>query len=397
MSTNLEPITWDVLIQGGGPVGLACAAWCLQQLPTLKLVLVDRNPSSNEALDNGEKRSDTRGIALSHGSKLLLETIHAWPTNCPEIHRVHVSQAGRFGRAIMTREELQQDALGHIARYRDIHLALRQALRKLKPSSPHFSWVHSNENPDLASQIELAKSACIVHAEGGLFNQQEWIEAGRSYDQTALVGMVEVDKPQAHQAWERFTTEGPLALLPSHAGEHFLNLVWCTAPSTAQHRLELNEPDFLAALQRQFGSRLGQFISVRERRIYELGLNYRKEVAVDNAVWIGNAAQTIHPVAGQGLNLGLRDAYLLAEKLAWFFSRPAGLDSTNSLNSVLQDYARTRNADRKTTIGITDFLARVFTSHFLPVVFTRGLALSALQWLPPLKTSLARQMMFGRR
>ncbi len=397
MSANLEPITWDVLIQGGGPVGLACAAWCLQQLPTLKLVLVDRNPSSDEALDNGEKRSDTRGIALSHGSKLLLETIHAWPTNCPEIHRVHVSQAGRFGRAIMTREELQQDALGHIARYRDIHLALRQALRKLKPSSPHFSWVHSNENPDLASQIELAKSACIVHAEGGLFNQQEWIEAGRSYDQTALVGMVEVDKPQAHQAWERFTTEGPLALLPSHAGEHFLNLVWCSAPSTAQHRLELNEPDFLAALQRQFGSRLGQFISVRERRIYELGLNYRKEVAVDNAVWIGNAAQTIHPVAGQGLNLGLRDAYLLAEKLAWFFSRPAGLDSTNSLNSVLQDYARTRNADRKTTIGITDFLARVFTSHFLPVVFTRGLALSALQWLPPLKTSLARQMMFGRR
>ena len=397
MSTNLEPITWDVLIQGGGPVGLACAAWCLQQLPTLKLVLVDRNPSSDEALDNGEKRSDTRGIALSHGSKLLLETIHAWPTNCPEIHRVHVSQAGRFGRAIMTREELHQDALGHIARYRDIHLALRQALRKLQSSSPHFSWVHSNENPDLASQIELAKSACIVHAEGGLFNQQEWIEAGRSYDQTALVGLVEVNKPQAHQAWERFTTEGPLALLPSHAGERFLNLVWCSAPSTAQHRLELTEPDFLAALQHQFGSRLGQFISVRERRIYELGLNYRKEVAVGNAVWIGNAAQTLHPVAGQGLNLGLRDAYLLAEKLAWFFSRPAPLDSANSLNSVLQDYARTRNADRKTTIGITDFLARVFTSHFLPVVFTRGLALSALQWLPPLKTSLARQMMFGRR
>ena len=397
MSANLEPITWDVLIQGGGPVGLACAAWCLQQLPTLKLVLVDRNPSSDEALDNGEKRSDTRGIALSHGSKLLLETIHAWPTNCPEIHRVHVSQAGRFGRAIMTREELQQDALGHIARYRDIHLALRQALRKLQASSPHFSWVHSNENPDLASQIELAKSACIVHAEGGLFNQQEWIEAGRSYDQTALVGLVEVNKPQAHQAWERFTTEGPLALLPSHAGERFLNLVWCSAPSTAQHRLELTEPDFLAALQHQFGSRLGQFISVRERRIYELGLNYRKEVAVGNAVWIGNAAQTLHPVAGQGLNLGLRDAYLLAEKLAWFFSRPAPLDSANSLNSVLQDYARTRNADRKTTIGITDFLARVFTSHLLPVVFTRGLALSALQWLPPLKTSLARQMMFGRR
>ncbi|NBY06366.1 MAG: ubiquinone biosynthesis protein UbiH, partial [Betaproteobacteria bacterium] len=270
------------MIQGGGPVGLACAAWCLQQLPTLKLALIDRNPRTDEALENGDKRSDTRGIALSHGSKLLLETIHAWPTNCPEIHRIHVSQAGRFGRAIMTREELHQDALGHIARYRDIHLALRQALRKLQPSSPHFSWIHSNETPDLASQVESAESACVVHAEGGLFNQQEWIEAGRSYDQSALVGLVEVDQPQAHQAWERFTPEGPLALLPSHAGEHFLNLVWCSTPSTAQQRLELNEPDFLAALQRQFGSRLGHFISVRERRLYELGLNYRKEVAVDH-------------------------------------------------------------------------------------------------------------------
>ncbi len=397
MKSNLNSLTWDVVIQGGGPVGLACAAWCLQQLPTLKLALIDRNPRTDEALENGDKRSDTRGIALSHGSKLLLETIHAWPTNCPEIHRIHVSQAGRFGRAIMTREELHQDALGHIARYRDIHLALRQALRKLQASSPHFSWIHSNETPDLASQVESAESACVVHAEGGLFNQQEWIEAGRSYDQSALVGLVEVDQPLAHQAWERFTPEGPLALLPSHAGEHFLNLVWCSTPSTAQQRLELNEPDFLAALQHQFGSRLGHFISVRERRLYELGLNYRKEVAVDHSVWIGNAAQTLHPVAGQGLNLGLRDAYLLAEKLAWFFSRPTHLGSANSVAALLQDYARTRNADRKTTIGITDFLARVFTSQFLPVVFTRGLALSALQWLPPLKTSLARQMMFGRR
>ena len=128
-----------------------------------------------------------------------------------------------------------------------------------------------------------------------------------------------------------------------------------------------------------------------------LGLNYRKEVVLGNEVWIGNAAQTLHPVAGQGLNLGLRDAYLLAEKLAWIFARPVPANRTNSIHSALLEYALTRNADRKATIGITDFLARIFTSNFLPVVFTRGLALSALQWLPPLKTSLARQMMFGRR
>ena len=380
---------FDILIHGGGPVALACAAWCLQKIPELSLVLLDRNPINDEDISNG----DSRGIALSHGSKILLNTIHAWPTDCADIHRIHVSQAGKFGRALMTREELNQEALGHIIRYRDIQLTLRKSLRNLMGQSPNFKWQHIDRN-----QEEPTISAkCIIHAEGGLFNHQEWIESGRDYHQSALVGLVEVENAPSHQAWERFTAEGPLALLPSHLGKNILNLVWCGSPATSLERLHLNDDAFLKRLQVEFGFRMGRFLNVQERRLYELGLNYRKILWNGNEVWIGNAAQTLHPVAGQGLNLGLRDAYLLAEKLAWFFSRPAPLDSANSLNSLLQDYARTRNVDRKTTIGITDFLARVFTSHFFPVVFTRGLALSTLQWLPLLKTSLARQMMFGRR
>lgn len=385
MSANVS----DIVIHGGGPVGLACAAWILQKYPDAKLTLQDRNPIADADLAN----ADSRGIALSHGSKLLLDTINAWPTECADIHRVHVSQAGRFGRALMTREELHQEALGHIIRYRDIHLALRQALRKIQSHSHHFVWQHIES----ASDVEHINARCVVHAEGGLFKKQDWIESGRDYGQSALVGLVEVENAIPHQAWERFTAEGPLAVLPSHYGPHILNLVWCGSPESSKKRLELNESDFLDALQKEFGSRIGRFLKIQDRRLYELGLNYRKHIAKENEVWIGNAAQTLHPVAGQGLNLGLRDAYLLAETLANVFSGSTSELSKNHIHSSLENYAQSRKADRTATIGLTDFMARVFTSNLAPVVIARGLALSALQWVPPVKTALARQMMFGKR
>ncbi|WP_353202366.1 FAD-dependent monooxygenase [Polynucleobacter sp.] len=379
----------DILIQGGGPVGLACAAWYLQKFPEAKLTLLDRNPVEDADIAN----ADSRGIALSHGSKILLDTIQAWPTDCADIHRVHVSQAGRFGRALMTREELNQDALGHIVRYRDIHLALRNALRAIQVKSPNFIWQHIKDD-DSQSTIT---AKCIVHAEGGLFKTQEWVESGRDYGQSALVGLVEVENATPHQAWERFTSEGPLAVLPSHYGHNILNLVWCGSPESSQHRLQLSEIEFLSSLQNEFGSRIGRFLKIQDRRLYELGLNYRKQITKDHEVWIGNAAQTLHPVAGQGLNLGLRDAFLLAEKLASVFANTPEGPSTTEIQNALEDYAQSRKVDRTTTIGLTDFMARVFTSNLAPVVLARGLALSALQWLPSAKTALARQMMFGRR
>ncbi|HBK44679.1 MULTISPECIES: FAD-dependent monooxygenase [unclassified Polynucleobacter] len=384
---------FDILIQGGGPVGLACAAWCLQKFPEAKIVLLDRNPIDDADL----AAADSRGIALSHGSKLLLDTIDAWPTECADIHRVHVSQAGRFGRALMTREELGEDALGHIIRYRDIHLTLRQALRVIQTKSPNFVWEHINTNKGADTDTSHIQAKCVVHAEGGLFKTQDWVESGRDYEQSALVGLVEVENASPHQAWERFTSEGPLAVLPSHYGPNILNLVWCGTPSSSQARLALSDTDFLKSLQAEFGSRIGQFLKIHDRRLYELGLNYRKEISQGNEVWIGNAAQTLHPVAGQGLNLGLRDAYLLAEKLSILFSKPEDQKTAPAIEATLQDYAQSRKADRSATIGLTDFMARIFTSKLFPIVIGRGLALSTLQWLPPIKTALARQMMFGRR
>jgi 2-octaprenyl-6-methoxyphenol hydroxylase len=380
---------FDIVIQGGGPVGLACAAWSLQKFPDAKIALLDRNPADDTEL----AAADSRGVALSHGSKLLLDTINAWPTVCADIHRVHVSQAGRFGRALMTREELGQKALGHIIRYRDIHLTLRKALRAIQKNSPHFIWKHIDPNAD----VENIQAKCIVHAEGGLFKTQDWVESGRDYEQSALVGLVEVESASPFEAWERFTSEGPLAVLPSHYGPNILNLIWCGTPSSSQARLALSDADFLKSLQSEFGSRVGQFLKTQDRRLYELGLNYRKEITQANEVWIGNAAQTLHPVAGQGLNLGLRDAYLLAEKLSILFSKSENQKTPLAIETTLKEYAQSRKLDRSATIGLTDFMARIFTSNLFPVVIGRGLALTALQWLPPIKTALARQMMFGRR
>ena len=308
--------TCDILIQGGGPVGLACAAWTLQKFPEANITLLDRNPLNDDDL----AQADSRGIALSHGSKLLLDTIKAWPKESAQIHRVHVSQAGRFGRALMTREELKQDALGHIIRYRDIHITLRQALRAIQTKSPNFTWEHVQKETE-ENQIH---AKCVVHAEGGLFKKQDWVESGRDYGQSALVGLVEVENAEPHQAWERFTAEGPLAVLPSHYGSNILNLVWCGSPESSH-------------------------------------------------------------------------AFLLSEKLVGVFSGSAENQSPADVQIAFQEYAQSRKADRTTTIGLTDFMARVFTSDLAPIVMARGLALSALQWLPPVKTALARQMMFGRR
>ena len=293
----------------------------------------------------------------------------------------------------MTREELNQEALGHIIRYRDIHITLRQTLRNIQAKSPNFVWEHIDSNTEHVSM----NARGVVHAEGGLFKKHDWVESGRDYGQSALVGLVEVENAIPHQAWERFTAEGPLAVLPSHYGDNILNLVWCGSPESSKERLRLSDQDFLHSLQLEFGSRIGRFLRIRDRRLYELGLNYRKQITKDNEVWIGNAAQTLHPVAGQGLNLGLRDAFLLSEKLAGLFSGSASEQTSVEIQNTLESYAQSRKADRTTTIGLTDFMARVFTSNLAPIVMARGLALTALQWLPPVKTALARQMMFGRR
>lgn len=385
---NLSPSP-QVVILGAGPVGLACAILLLERNPDLHLALNDKFQESNEFITQG----DERGIAISEGSKQLLESIGAWNLEAPAIHEVHISQRHHFGQTVIRREELQKDALGYIVRYKDIHLQLRLRLKALQNQSKNFVWHYGSTRGDFD---DMPTSTCCIHAEGGLFHEQVAKDERSDYGQSALIGWVQTRGVPENIAWERFTSGGPLALLPHHQGKNARNLVWCASPERVEELKNLESKQFLKELKEAFGLPVGDFLEIHDRRSYPLGLNIRESIINQNHVWIGNAAQTLHPVAGQGLNLGLRDAATLSQCLG-----PVYLSAKDQqfevLNKALVDYAGLREKDRRATIGLTDLMARVFATDLAPIVIARGLALSILQWIPPLKSAIARQMMFGQR
>jgi 2-octaprenyl-6-methoxyphenol hydroxylase len=238
------------------------------------------------------------------------------------------------------------------------------------------------------------RTRVLINAEGGLYAADRApapLAAPRDmrdYGQTAIVGTVTVSAPRPHVAWERFTNEGPIALLPmGGVRQADYALVWCMKPAEAARRSELSDVDLLAELALAFGERMGRFESIKGRAAFPLGLVAAQTLVEGRIASIGNAAQTLHPVAGQGLNLGLRDAHALADALARAGATP----------EALAQFARARALDRRMTIGATDTLARLFTIDFGPLATLRGLALTALECLPPAKMALARQMMFGQR
>jgi 2-octaprenyl-6-methoxyphenol hydroxylase len=223
-----------------------------------------------------------------------------------------------------------------------------------------------------------------------VFGEQADKVQRRDYVQTAVVARVSASAPIAHRAFERFTDEGPLALLPQDGADgHQYALVWCVRPERAQQLLDLGAADFLRALGEAFGERLGSFTRVSERTAFPLGLNADPHFTA-RTVAIGNAAQTLHPVAGQGLNLGLRDAAVLARLLA------RGIDQDGGIAGALARFAEERARDRGAIIRTTDAMARVFadTGPLQPLF---GLALAALDAVKPARMLLAELMMFGRR
>lgn len=400
MNTTAAPASeYDVAICGAGPVGAALALLLAETwIDPARILLIDaRQPDEGAA--------DARTIAISQGSRTLLERIGAWnePSATP-IHRIHVSHrgvhGGLFGRTLIDRDDLDVPALGYVVRYGDLARQLQQALARHA-----FSWrrpARVSRTKHLAGNggnvdgvhVELEDGAHLtaryaVHAEGGLFSTQEQRPRHRDYRQTAITSFVTCARPQFNTAWERFTPDGPIALLPSRQGN--LNgyaLVWCCKPDDARHRMALGETAFLDELHAQFGDRLGHFLSAGPRHDFVLGLNAVRMQAEGHEFAIGNAAQTLHPVAGQGLNLGLRDAFTLAGILTHHF------DDAHACVTALRAQ---RCIDRTVTIGLTDFLPRVFASTFPPVAAGRGLALTLLDLAPPVRHVLARQMMDGQR
>ena len=377
------PPTFDLAICGAGPVGMALAA-----------LLVHRGQSAAgiallDAKSIEQAKRDPRTIALSYGSRQILAEAGAWPVEATQIHQIHVSRRGQFGRSLMDREEHGVEALGYVARYGAVVSALADVCERLGVASLRPALVTGSvEDADGVSvQIEQAgaashlRASLLVQAEGGLFGQQPERAVSRDYGQSAIIAHVHVSAPIDHRAFERFTDDGPLALLPQDNG---YALVWCVPPTRAEQLLALDDAAFLARLGAAFGSRLGRFTRTSARLAYPLGLNAQAG-GTARTVAIGNAAQTLHPVAGQGLNLGLRDAAVLARVLAQD-SSPAGLER----------YASLRQADRGLTVRVTDTMARIFTGS-APTQGLLGLSLGLLDAFSPARRSLAELMMYGRR
>lgn len=374
----------DIAICGAGPVGLAAALLLQRQgVAGGRIAVLDARSAEQAA-------ADPRSIAISYGSRQILEQLGAWPLApaADEIHQIHVSRRGHFGRTLIEREELQVPALGYVTRYGALTAALgaaaeRAAIAVLRPKKVE-GLEEAGDSVSLTLAGGTLRASLAIQAEGGLFDEQEDRGLRRDYEQSAVVAQVWCSAPVTHRAFERFTEEGPLALLPQESG---YALVWCARPARAQALLALSDADFLKALGVAFGTRVGSFTRATKRHLFNLGLNARAAASRRTAA-IGNASQTLHPVAGQGLNLGLRDAVVLAQCLR-----------DGASPESLARFAALRSSDRKLTIRLTDTMARIFASA-PDGSLSQGLlgaSLGAIDLLKPAKEMLAEQMMFGWR
>jgi 2-octaprenyl-6-methoxyphenol hydroxylase len=374
---------FDIAICGAGPVGLTLALLLVKhRTPAARIALIDAKPLDQVA-------QDPRSIALSYGSRQILEEVGCWPIAADAISQIHVSRRGHFGRTLIEREEYGLPALGYVARYGTLVSALataaeRTAVAMLRPQQVSASTERSDDVELHLADGKTITAQIMVQAEGGVFSGQGAKAVRRNYEQTAIIAHVRASAPTPHRAFERFTEEGPLALLPQEDG---YAMVWCVRPETASRLSALPDTAFLAELERAFGSRLGRFIGISARAAYPLGLNAQAATSA-RTVAIGNAAQTLHPVAGQGLNLGMRDAAVLARLLA-----------REATPEMLQQFARLRQSDRSVTITLTDVMARIFASAPDGALTQTmlGASLALVDLAPPVKRLLAEQMMFGRR
>lgn len=376
----------DILIAGGGPVGT-----------TLALLLADSDFSVQlvEARADLGRPAHGRTLALSYGSRLVLERLGVWGAlrEATAITTIHISQRGGLGIARLRASEENLPALGYVVDYAELDAALHARLRDAPVTVTGGARVQDIRSSGGFALVGIRRGAAVqsvttrlaVVADGGSGSEKR---IGRDYGQHALIATVTTELPHQGCAFERFTPDGPAALLPQ--GEGFA-LVWTATPQRVQALLALPDTDFLDQLHRHFGDRLGRFLSVRGRASFALALRYASNPTRPHSVLIGNAAQMLHPVAGQGFNLGLRDAWELAACI-----RRSTREALGGAD-MLTAYSRTRRLDTRGGIFFTDLLVRLFSNDNALLHHGRSLGLAALQALPPVKRFVARRMIFGAR
>ena len=397
----------DIAIIGGGPVGISLAL--ALEGSGLRLAVLE----AKQTLE----APDPRALALSQGCRLILERLAAWEALAPSatpIESIHVSQRGGLGRAVLTSGEIGVPALGYVAEYGALYAALAsrllgcgsiEVLTGARVSDVAATSAYGAVRYQRGGAERLLTARLVVLSEGGR-SLPAHMRQDKDYGQSAVICTVATQRPHARRAYERFTPEGPIALLPLDmppameplscrspviplAGEGRYALVWTTPREKVEERLGLSDAAFLAQLQTAFGDRQGRFTLAGPRAAFPLKLALAAASTSARILRIGNAAHVLHPVAGQGFNLGVRDAWQLAQTL---------LDAPRQrLGEVAlsRTYAALRHFDVLGGSLMTDILVESFSNDRPLLGAARGAALALLDLAPPLKQLFARKMMFG--
>lgn len=392
---------FDLVIIGGGPTGAALA---------LLLAKFATDPARIALFHTEEAgrygypaKLDPRVIAINEGSRVLLTDLASWPVHVQPITQVHVSQSGRLGRTVIDPKDFNVQALGYIVRYAELHALLLEHAKQsgITVLIGHpASLVDRTQQPDathdypvtITQDNEVYEARLVVQADG--MHHANPIETERSSHpkQVALLGSATASYPKPGWAFERFTRNGPLAVLPHPEGVQTQSIVWCCSPEQAKSIKSMSLADASVALTHAFGERLGTLHLTQTLKSFNLYQSRHPTPVLGRLVAIGNAAQTLHPVAGQGLNLGLRDAATLTHCLRDWVATP-----TRPPEKALEIYDRLRQNDRRLTSELTSFMSDIFTTGLAPVEHAAGLTLLALDTLPWLRAPLARQLMQGLR
>jgi 2-octaprenyl-6-methoxyphenol hydroxylase len=386
---------YDLVIAGGGLAG-NCLALALKETG-LKIAIVEANTSEQQYAS----AAGDRALALAAGTVKMLEALGIWQgisQAATAITDIHISDQGHFGKVRLSAQKENVDALGYVITARDIEshvakLVNEASIELICPARLAGLMVGNNTvNVSLKRGDEaLAASAkLLVGADGGNSSVRKLLEIAQhitEYGQTALVTTVKSSLPHNNVAFERFTASGPLALLPVDV-DHCA-VVWTRTSEDANALMSGSEADFLAELQQCFGYKLGELSLVAPRRAFPLSLIRAEKMIADRTVVIGNAVHQLHPVAGQGFNLGLRDVVQLAEMI--IKQHQAGPDIGSA--DFLAAYAESRQKDHDRTIGFTNSVVRIFSNDWLALAAVRNVGLTVLDHIPAAKTLLTRHAM----
>lgn len=388
---------YDVIIIGGGMVGVSLLA-ALRNHPDKKIALVEAVPFDSSA----QPSFDDRSVALSYGSRRIFESLQLWQTIEPQVEAIktiHVSDRGHLGAARLHHHEEQVEALGYVAENKVVGRALMDAVQQLA----HVDWycpatiealeqsageVSIQIKAQLKGEVQMQRlSARLLVAADGVHSATRQL-AGvevvhKDYQQSAIITNLQTDQPHNGIAYERFTDSGPLAFLPMTDNRY--SVVWSCPRHQAQSLLDLSEAEFSRQLQQRFGFRAGNIKKVGARFAYPLVYSEAEQLCKGRVVMIGNAAHTLHPVAGQGYNLALRDVAELAELIV------TAADPGEAL--LLANYQTVRLKDMRRIYKATDALVRVFSSNHALLGHARAMGLICVDLLSPLRHLVARHSM----